>query len=78
MCIRDSLHADEEMANDGLYLPDIEHVLMTGQIIGRQHDVHTAIWKYLIQGYTRDDIDVVIVAKISPVDMLIIVTVYRA
>lgn len=31
----------------------------------------------LIKGYTQDDLDIIVVAKLSPTDMVVIITVYR-
>lgn len=42
-----TIHADEEMDNDGLRIGDIEHVIRTGHIIEHQQDIHAAAWKYL-------------------------------
>ena len=36
-----TLHAEEEMNNDDLSIFDIEHALLTGQIIERQKDAET-------------------------------------
>jgi uncharacterized DUF497 family protein len=69
-------HADEEMDDDGLSIFDIENVLLTGQIVERQRDQQTREWKYLIKGQTQDNLDVVVVTKIGPSDMVVIITVY--
>lgn len=41
-----TLHAEEEMDNDGLSIFDIEHGILTGKIFERQKDSITAEWKY--------------------------------
>ena len=41
-----TLHAEEEMSNDGLTIFDIERVVLTGKIVERQQDHHTGEWKY--------------------------------
>jgi hypothetical protein len=41
-----TLHAEEEMDNDGLSIFDIEHGILTGKIFERQKDIITAEWKY--------------------------------
>lgn len=71
-----TIHADEEMDDDGLSIFDIENVLLTGQIVERQRDQQTREWKYLIKGQTQDNLDVVVVTKIGPSDMVVIITVY--
>ncbi|GAB4498156.1 MAG: hypothetical protein OHK0052_11020 [Anaerolineales bacterium] len=47
-----TLHAEEEMSEDGLSIVDVEHAVLTGKIIERQKDVQTGEWKYLIAGNT--------------------------
>ena len=37
-----SIHAEEEMDDDGLTIFDVEHVLLTGKIIERQKDIEQA------------------------------------
>lgn len=37
-----TLHAEEEMNNDGLSIYDVEHVILTGKIVERQKDPITA------------------------------------
>ena len=69
-------HAAEEMEADGLTIYDIEHGILTGQIVERQRDRKTKEWKYLIEGMTLGDEAVCTVAKISPTGKLVIVTVY--
>lgn len=71
-----TIHADEEMDDDGLSILDIEQVILTGQIIERQRDRNTGDWKYLINGQTEDRLNVIVEAKLSPTDMVVIITVY--
>jgi len=71
-----TIHADEEMDDDGLSILDIEQVILTGQIVERQHDRNTGDWKYLINGQTDDSLNVIVVAKLSPTDTVVIITVY--
>ena len=49
---RMSIHAEEEMCDNGLALYDVEHGMLTGKILGRQKDAETAEWKYCIRGET--------------------------
>ena len=71
-----TLHAEEEMDHDGLTIFDIEHGLLTGEIIERQKDQKTGEWKYLVEGQTLEDRPVVIATKLSPTDKLVIITIY--
>ncbi len=72
-----TLHAEEEMSDDELSIFDVERGLLTGEIVERQKDAKTGEWKYLVQGKTVSDDDMIVVAKISPIGKLVIVTVYR-
>jgi hypothetical protein len=71
-----TLHAEEEMDNDGLTIFDVEHSLLTGQIIERQKDQKTGEWKYLVEGQTLEDRPVIVATKLSPTDKLVIITIY--
>lgn len=41
-----TLHAEEEMNDDGLSIFDVERAILIGQIIERQEDRITGEWKY--------------------------------
>ena len=71
-----TLHAEEEMDNDGLTIFDVEHGLLTGEITERQKDPQSGEWKYLVEGQTLKDAQLVVVTKLSPTDKLVIITVY--
>jgi len=71
-----TLHAEEEMNDDGLSIFDVERGLLTGAIIERQKDPKTGEWKYLVKGQTLEDDAVAVVTKLSPTDKLVIITVY--
>ena len=71
-----TIHAEEEMDNDGLSVFDVEQVILTGEIIERQRDVDTNEWKYLIQGQTVEELNAVVVCKLSLTDKLVIITLY--
>ena len=73
-----TLHAEEEMDDDGLSIFDIEHGILSGEILERQRDRETAEAKYRIQGQTLADDSVEIIGKISPTGKLVILTVYLA
>lgn len=72
-----TLHAEEEMSNDGLDIFDVEKGILTGKIIERQKELKTGEWKYLIVGKTFSMKSVAIVVKLSPVGKLVIITVYK-
>ena len=71
-----TLHAEEEMDEDGLTIFDVERGILTGKIIERQKDYHTGDWKYLVQGQTVVGKSVIVVTKLSPMAKLVIITVY--
>ncbi len=72
-----TLHAEEEMDEDGLTIFDVESGILTGEIMERQKERVTAEWKYLVKGKTLTGDDVIVVAKLSPTGKLVIITVYR-
>jgi hypothetical protein len=71
-----TLHARKEMNDDELTIYDIERGILTGETIERQQDKVTAEWKYRIRGKTVEDDGVEIIAKLSPIGKLVIITVY--
>ena len=71
-----SIHAEEEMNDDGLTIFDIEHVLLSGEIVERQKNLLTGEWKYLVEGRTLGLEVVVVVTKLSVSGRLVIITVY--
>jgi len=71
-----TLHAVEELEDDGLSVYDVERAILTGKITRRQKDEDTGEWKYLVSGRTLSNEDVVVVAKLSLTDKLVIITVY--
>ncbi|MDE0085392.1 MAG: DUF4258 domain-containing protein [Candidatus Poribacteria bacterium] len=73
-----SIHAEEEMDDDGLTIFDVEHILLTGEIIERQKDYRTGEWKYLVEGQTQGSNVVIIVTKLSLSGKLVIITIYVA
>lgn len=72
-----TLHAEDEMNDDGLSIFDVERGILTGEIIARQKDKTTAEWKYLVSGKTLTDDAVVVVGKLSLTEKLVIITLYR-
>lgn len=71
-----TLHAEEEMAEDGLSIFDIERGILTGRITERQKDYKTNEWKYVINGETLTGNEIAIVAKLGPTGKLVIITVF--
>ena len=72
-----TLHADEEMDEDGLSIFDVENALLAGRIVERQVDRQSKEHKYLVEGRTADNTaDLIIVVKFGLGGELVIVTVY--
>jgi uncharacterized DUF497 family protein len=71
-----TLHAIEELEDEGLSVLDVEQAILTGHIEKRQKDVDTGEWKYLVVGHTLSSSKVVVVTKLSPTNKLVIITVY--
>ncbi len=71
-----TLHGHEEMEADGLTVHDVEHVILTGQILERQRDQRRKEWKYLVEGKTVAGDAAMVVTKIGPTGKLVVVTVY--
>jgi hypothetical protein len=72
-----TIHAEEEMEDDDLSILDVEHVILTGEMIERQQDQETGEWKYLVAGNTLADEPIIVVAKLAFTGNLVIITVYR-
>ena len=72
-----TIHADEEMDEDGLTIFDVESVILSGQIIERQKDQNTGEWKYVVKGESLAGDSVITVTKIGPTGKMIFVTVFR-
>lgn len=69
-------HAKQEMVNDGLSVFDIEHCILTGEIVNRETDDLTGEWKYCILGTTITGPATEIIAKFGTTGKLVIITVY--
>lgn len=52
-----TVHADEEMDDDGLTIYDVENAILTGEIVERQKDRETSEAKFLVRGKTVDGAD---------------------
>lgn len=70
-----TLHAEEEMNEDGLTIHDVESAILAGEIRERQRDQVRGEWKYCIRGETQDDKEVEVVTKMGPTGKLVIITV---
>ena len=71
-----TLHAEEEMNDDGLTIYDVERGILTGTITERQTDLDTDELKYLIEGRTISGFPITVVGKLSVTNKLVIITVY--
>ena len=72
-----TLHADDEMDDDGLSIFDVESAILTGTIIERQRERKTRESKYLVRGQTVDGTHAVVaVTKFGRTGKLVILTVY--
>ncbi len=71
-----TLHAEEEMNEDGLTIYDVESSILTGEILERQKDRVTSEWKYRISGHAVSGGKVEVIVKLSPTGKLVIITVY--
>ena len=72
-----TVHAEDEMDADDLTIYDVESVILTGHIVGRQKDRATAEWKYVVSGQALSENAVTVVAKFGPTDKLVFITVFR-
>ena len=71
-----TLHAEEEMDDDGLTIFDIEHCLLTGEIAECQKDRETGERKYLVRGESLRGDGTIVVTKLGITGTLVIITVY--
>lgn len=71
-----TIHAEEEMVNDNLSIFDVENAILSGEIVEQQKDRESDEWKYLVAGKTLDDAGIVVVAKLSLTNKLVIITIY--
>ena len=71
-----TLHAAEEMEDDGFTIYDVERCILTGTISERQNEAAFGEWKFLAQGLTFTERGICVVAKLSVTGKLVIITVY--
>lgn len=72
-----TVHGHEEMEADQLTVFDVEHCILTGDIVERQKDRRTGEWKYLVEGKTLSGHQAIVVSRVGPTGKLVIITVYR-
>jgi hypothetical protein len=71
-----TLHAEDEMNDDGLTIFDIERGILTGAVLERQIDPESSEFKYVVAGRTIAGDPITVVGKFSPTNKLVIITVY--
>jgi hypothetical protein len=71
-----TLHAEDEMIQDGLTSFDVENALLTGEIVRRQRDSYRGEWKYVVEGRTLGSEIAVVVTKLAFSRKLVIITAY--
>jgi hypothetical protein len=71
-----TLHAVEEMDDDGFSIFDVEHCILHGEIASRQKEQKSAEWKYLLQCATFTERGICVIAKMSITGKLVVITVY--
>lgn len=73
-----TLHAFEEMEDDGLDIFDIENVVIKGKVIEKQKDMLTGEFKYRFKGQTLSNGIAETVLKFGFHGKAVIITVYKA
>jgi Domain of unknown function (DUF4258) len=71
-----SMHAAEEMEDDGFTILDLENIILTGTIVERQKDQKTDETKIVIRGFSLDGREAETVVKVGLSGILYVVTVY--
>ncbi|MGQ0801433.1 MAG: DUF4258 domain-containing protein [Pseudomarimonas sp.] len=71
-----SHHAADELEDDNLTILDLESIVLTGEIVEKQHDQQTAETKYRINGGTLGGREAETIVKIGFTGSLIFITVY--
>jgi len=71
-----TIHGREEMDADALNVFDVEHCILTGEVVERQRDYRTGEWKYLVEGRILSGARAVVVSKVGPTGTLVIITAY--
>ena len=60
-----TVHAEEEMDEDGISVSDLESAVVTGEILERQRDRVTREWKYVVKGTGLEGTSVGLDGKLS-------------
>ena len=71
-----STHAAEELEDDNLAILDLENIILTGHVVGRQRDIQTREIKYVVSGVTIEGSQAQAVVKVGFTGKLIIITIY--
>jgi hypothetical protein len=72
-----TVHAMEEMAEDDLDIVDIEHAVLTGQVVRREKDDPRGT-KYVVEGLAADgETPVGVVGRFKIAERYLILTVYE-
>ena len=69
-------HARKEMNIDLLTIFDIEHAILTGEILERQRDPETFEPKYRIRGRSLGSGWIETIVKMTPTGKVVVITVY--
>jgi len=64
------------MDEDDLTIFDVEHCILTGEIVDTQRDHETKEWKYLVKGHSINGHQLITVTKLAHTGKLVIITVY--
>jgi len=72
-----TVHAEEEMDDDGLTILNVESLVLTGAIVERQKDATTGGQKYVVRGRTLGGDSAAAVGRLGPTGKLIFITVFR-
>jgi hypothetical protein len=71
-----TIHAEDEMNDDGMSIFDVESIIFTGQIVERQKDPDSSEWKYVFEGETLAGRPGATVTKISLTGKVVFITVW--
>ena len=71
-----TVHADEEMDDDGFVIEDVESAILSGEIVQRQREAITGESKYVIHGDTSGHGGVGVVAKFGRSGKVVFITVF--
>ena len=71
-------HFKEELANDGLTMEDVLAVCHSGVILmASEQDIKTGDWKYRIEGYTADHVNVALIFTLKPERKAVFITAFK-